>query len=56
MSLRINAPRQAHNREGNERYTIDLVIAEETMIFSMVDKSDRRAEITVSDRELAGTR
>ena len=54
VSLRISAPRQAHRREGSERYTIDLVIAEEKMIFSMLDKSDRRAEITVSDAELAG--
>ena len=30
------------------------MIAEEKMIFSMLDKSDRRAEITVSDAELAG--
>jgi conjugative relaxase-like TrwC/TraI family protein len=54
VSLRISAPRQAHRREGSERYTIDMVIAEEKMIFSMLDKSDRRAEITVSDAELAG--
>ncbi|TXI56466.1 MobF family relaxase [Mycolicibacterium mageritense] len=54
VSLRISDPRQAHRREGSERFTIDLVIAEEKMIFSMLDKADRRAEITVNDAELAG--
>lgn len=54
VSLRISDPRQAHRREGSERFTIDLVIAEETMIFSMLDKADSRAEITVSDSELEG--
>ena len=42
MSIVISAPRQAHNREGNERYTIDLVVAEEKAIFDMLDRADPR--------------
>jgi conjugative relaxase-like TrwC/TraI family protein len=54
VSMRISAPRQAHNREGNERYTIDLVVAEEKAIFDMLDRADPRAIIAVNDAELAG--
>jgi len=54
VSMRISAPRQAHNREGNERYTIDLVVAEEKAIFDMIDRPDPRAIIAVNDAELAG--
>lgn len=54
VSLRIGEPRKAHRREGSVRYTIDLVIAEEKMIFSMLDKTDSRAEIDVSAAELDG--
>ena len=54
VSVRISAPRQAHLREGNERFTIDMVIAEETLIFSMLDKLDWRAETPVVESEVAG--
>ncbi|MGD9620604.1 MAG: MobF family relaxase [Mycolicibacterium sp.] len=54
VSLRISEVRAAHRREGSERFTIDLVIAEEKLIFSMLDKSDSRAETPVMDFELAG--
>ena len=29
VSVRVNAPRAAHEREGHERFTVDRVIAEE---------------------------
>ncbi len=54
VSLRISEPRQAHLREGSERFTIDVVIAEEKLIFSMLDKADERAETPLMDFELAG--
>lgn len=54
VSMRISAPRQAHNREGNERYTIDLVVAEEKAIFDMIDRADPRAILAVTDAEVAG--
>jgi conjugative relaxase-like TrwC/TraI family protein len=54
VSMRISAPRQAHNREGNERYTIDLVVAEEKAIFDMIDRADPRAILAVNDADLAG--
>lgn len=54
VSMRISAPRQAHHREGNERFTIDLVIAEERAIFDMVDRASDVAAMHLRDDELAG--
>lgn len=54
VALRRTKPREAHNREGNEKYTIDLIVAEEHSIFEMVDREDPRAAITMKDHELEG--
>ena len=54
VSTRISQPRQAHLREGSERFTIDLVIVEEKQIFSMLDKFDWRAKTPLAESELAG--
>ena len=45
VGIRISAPREAHHREGNEKFTIDAIIAEEERIFEMVDESDNRARL-----------
>ena len=47
VGLRVSAPREAHHREGNERFTIDAIIAEEERILKMVDESDNRARLDV---------
>lgn len=54
VSMRISEGRSAEHREGHERFTIDLVVAEERSIFEMVDAADRRACIKLSSAELAG--
>ena len=35
--MRVSAPRESHHREGNEKFTIDTIIAEEEQILEMVD-------------------
>jgi conjugative relaxase-like TrwC/TraI family protein len=52
VSVRVSAPRQTHEREGHEKYTINLVMAEEERIFVMVDERDNRARLTVRDHDL----
>ena len=47
VGIRISAPRQAHHREGSERFTLEAIIAEEEHILDMADESDNhvRAQI-----------
>ena len=49
--MRISAPREAHHREGNEKFTIDAIIAEEEQIFDMVDESDNRIRLDVRSQD-----
>jgi hypothetical protein len=41
----VTAPREAHHREGHERYTISRVLAEEITVLDMLDRRDERAVI-----------
>jgi conjugative relaxase-like TrwC/TraI family protein len=45
VSLRVTAARQAHHREGHERFTVDAVIAEEQRIYDMIDETDTRTRL-----------
>lgn len=54
IAMRISETRQAHHREGHERYTIDLVLAEEWDILKMVDARDERASMRVIEADSAG--
>jgi conjugative relaxase-like TrwC/TraI family protein len=54
VGVRVSAPREAHHREGHERFTVDAVIAEETRILDMVDAADPRARLDVRTADLAG--
>ena len=49
VSVRVSAPRQAHHREGHEKFTIDAVIAEEQRVFDMVDDADNHARLDVRE-------
>ena len=51
VGLRVSAPREAHHREGNEKFTIDAIIAEEERILEMVDDSDNRARLDVRSQD-----
>jgi conjugative relaxase-like TrwC/TraI family protein len=52
VSLRISAPRQAHHREGHERFTVDAVIAEEQRVLDMVDATHNGARLDVRGEDL----
>ncbi len=52
VGVRISARREAHHREGHEKYTIDAVIAEEERVFGMLDESDNRSRLDVRAEDL----
>jgi conjugative relaxase-like TrwC/TraI family protein len=54
VGVRISAPRHAHQREGHEKYTLDVVMAEEARIFGLVDAADNRARLDVRSADLEG--
>jgi ATP-dependent exoDNAse (exonuclease V) alpha subunit len=54
VAVPVSAPRNAHHREGHERYTVEAVIAEEKRIFAMVDETDTRARLGVRTEDLDG--
>jgi conjugative relaxase-like TrwC/TraI family protein len=53
VSLRLTAPRAAHQREGHERFTLDRILAEEKAILDLVDSRDERALLWVKDEDTA---
>jgi conjugative relaxase-like TrwC/TraI family protein len=54
VAVPVSAPRDAHHREGHERYTVEAVIAEEKRILAMVDETDTRARLDVRAEDLDG--
>ena len=52
VGMRVSAPREAHHREGNEKFTIDAIIAEEERVLEMVDEADNRARLDVRSHDL----
>lgn len=54
IAIRVNEPRAAHHREGYERYTIDLVLAEERQLLNMVDAHHERAIVRVTEADTDG--
>ena len=54
VGVRISAPRRAHQREGHQKYTLDVIIAEEARIFGLVDEADHRARLDVRSDDVAG--
>ena len=43
--MRLSAPRAAHQREGHERFTLDVILAEEAAVLDLVDARDDRARL-----------
>lgn len=43
VGMRLTGPRLAHQREGSERFTVDLILAEERRVFDLVDAANVRA-------------
>jgi len=54
VAVRISDPRERHQREGTERFTVDAVIVEEEKIFGLVDHTDNRARLWSDARDLDG--
>lgn len=54
IALRISEPRQAHHREGHERYTIDLILDEEIELLKLVDARDDRSILRVTQADTDG--
>ena len=54
VGVRISAPRCAHEREGHEKYTVDVIMAEEARILGLVDEADHRARCDVRSDDVAG--
>jgi conjugative relaxase-like TrwC/TraI family protein len=54
IAMRVSEPRQAHHREGHERYTIDLILVEEVTVLDHVDARDERAVLRVTDTDTEG--
>jgi conjugative relaxase-like TrwC/TraI family protein len=43
VGMRLSGPRLAHQREGSQRFTVDLILAEERRVFDLVDATNMRA-------------
>ena len=54
VGVRISPPRRAHEREGHEKYSLDVVMAEEARIFGLVDEADNRARLDVRSDDVVG--
>jgi hypothetical protein len=52
--VRLTAPRQPHEREGHDRFTLDSILAEEAAPLDLVDARDIRAAMWVKDTDTAG--
>jgi len=50
IGMRLTAPQ----REGHEKFTLDLIVAEEVSVLDMCDARDVRAVLRVEDRHTAG--
>jgi conjugative relaxase-like TrwC/TraI family protein len=45
IGMRLTAPRAAHQREGHERFTLDVILAEEAVLLDMADARDPRSQL-----------
>ncbi|KUI22699.1 MobF family relaxase [Mycobacterium sp. GA-2829] len=52
VSVRITDVRQAHHREGHEKFTVEAVIAEEERILTIADEADNRARLDMRETDL----
>jgi conjugative relaxase-like TrwC/TraI family protein len=54
LGVRLAAPRNAHQREGHERFTLDRILAEEAAVLDLVDAQDPRSQLWIRDADTAG--
>ena len=53
VGMRLTGPRLPHHREGSERFTVDLILAEERAVFDVVDATNVRAQSWVRPHDTA---
>ena len=53
VSVRLTAPRAAHQREGHERFTLDAILEEEAAVLDLVDARDDRTMLWVKAEDTA---
>jgi conjugative relaxase-like TrwC/TraI family protein len=53
VSIRLTAPRAAHQREGHERFTLDAILEEEAAVLDLVDARDDRAQLWIKGGDTA---
>ena len=53
IAVRLTAPRAAHQREGHERFTLDVILEEEAAVLDLVDARDARTMLWVKDEDTA---
>lgn len=53
ISVRLTAPRAAHQREGYERFTLHPILEEEHAVLDLVDARDDRALLRITDDDTA---
>ena len=49
VGMQLTGPRLPHHREGSERFTVDLILAEERAVFDVVDATNVRAQSWVRE-------
>jgi ATP-dependent exoDNAse (exonuclease V) alpha subunit len=54
LGMRLTAPRQKHQREGHERFTLDRILAEEVTVMDLADSRDDRTQLWVKEEDTAG--
>ena len=53
VSIRLTAPRAAHQREGHERFTLERILAEEAAVLDLADARDDRTLLWIKDGDTA---
>jgi len=54
LGMRLTAPRQRHQREGHERFTLSRILAEEVAVLDLADARDGRAQLWVKEEDTRG--
>jgi hypothetical protein len=53
IGMRLTAPHAAHQREGNERFTLDRILAEERLVLDLIDNRDDRTQLWIKGEDTA---
>ncbi|MEU0496551.1 MobF family relaxase [Mycobacterium sp. NPDC006124] len=54
LGMRLTAPRQRHQREGYERFTLARILAEEVAVLDLADARDDRTQLWVKEEDTRG--